>query len=131
MSDSRLERWHAVVLNKDMTTLSELLADDVEFHSPTVWKPKIGKDVTQYILQMIIDIFEDFEYQREWIDGNNFALEFSAKVDGKNIKGIDLIHWNDEGKIIHFEVMLRPLNGLQLVLDKMTKRLQDAGFVPK
>ena len=130
MSDSRLERWHAVVLNKDMTTLSELLADDVEFHSPTVWKPKIGKDVTQYILQMIIDIFEDFEYQREWIDGNNFALEFSAKVDGKNMKGIDLIRWNDEGKIIHFEVMLRPINGLQLVLEKMTKRLQDAGFLP-
>jgi len=131
MNDTRLARWHAVVFNQDMATLSELLADEVEFHSPTVWKPKLGKDVTQYILQMIIDIFEDFEYQREWINDNNFALEFSAKVDGKNLKGIDLIRWNDEGKIIHFEVMLRPINGLQLVLDKMTKRLQDSGFLPK
>ena len=131
MGDTRLERWHSVVFNQDMATLSELLADDVEFHSPTVWKPKVGKDVTQYILQIIIDIFEDFEYQRQWTDENSFALEFSAKVDGKNLKGIDLIRWNDEGKIIHFEVMLRPINGLQLVLEKMTKRLQDAGFLPK
>ena len=129
MNDTRLARWHAVVFNQDMATLSELLADEVEFHSPTVWKPKLGKDVTQYILQMIIDIFEDFEYQREWINDNNFALEFSAKVDGKNLKGIDLIRWNDEGKIIHFEVMLRPINGLQLVLDKMTKRVQDCNKV--
>jgi hypothetical protein len=131
MSQENLDRWHQVVANKDMILLRELLDENVEFHSPTVWQPKKGRDITQYILKMVIDIFQDFEYQREWVDGDNLALEFLARVDDKKVKGIDLIRWNDQGKIVHFEVMLRPINGLQLMLDKMTKNLQDAGFAPK
>ena len=129
MIDTKLDKWHKVVLKIDLKLLHELLAEDVEFHSPTVWQPKLGRDVTHYILEMVIDIFQNFEYHREWVDGNNMALEFSATVDDKKIKGIDLITWNDEGQIIHFEVMLRPLNGLQLMLEKMTQKLQQAGFV--
>lgn len=129
MIDTKLDKWHKVVLKKDLKLLHELLAEDVEFHSPTVWQPKLGRDVTHYILEMVIDFFQNFEYHREWVDGNNMALEFSATVDDKKIKGIDLITWNDEGQIIHFEVMLRPLNGLQLMLEKMTQKLQQAGFV--
>ena len=131
MSAQNLERWHEVVFNGDLKLLSQILDDNVEFHSPTLWAPKVGKPITQYILQMVLDIFEDFEYQRQWVDGNNMALEFSARVDDKQIKGIDLIQWDDNGKIIHFEVMLRPMNGLQLMFDKMTERLQQAGFIPK
>lgn len=131
MSEANLAKWHRVVADKDMLLLRELLDENVEFHSPTVWQPKVGRDITLYILNMVLNIFQDFEYQRQWVDGNNFALEFSARVDDKLIKGIDLIRWNDEGKIIHFEVMLRPINGLQLMLDKMTQHLQDAGFLEK
>lgn len=126
--NSNLERWHQVVFDRDMDLLSELLDDGVEFHSPTVWKPKIGKDVTHFILTSVIDIFQEFRYHREWIDGNDMALEFSAGVRDKNIKGLDLIKWNDEGKIVHFEVLVRPLNGVQALLDEMTARLQKAGF---
>lgn len=128
--EANLQRWHKVVFEKDFDLLNELLDENVEFHSPTLWKPKLGRDVTAYILQMITAMFEDFEYHREWISEDSLALEFSANVEGKNLKGIDLIRWNDEGKIIHFEVMLRPLNTLQLVFEKMTKHLQDAGFLP-
>ncbi len=77
----------------------------------------------------MLDIFQDFEYHREWVDGNNFALEFSCKVEEKNIKGIDLIQWNDEGQIVQFEVMVRPLNGLARLADMMTQRFMDAGLL--
>lgn len=129
MTQQNLERWHQVIAHKDMDLLRELLDEHVEFHSPTVWAPKKGRNVTHYILQMVIDIFDDFEYHRQWIDEHDFALEFSAKVDDKRIKGIDLIRWNDEGKIIHFEVMMRPINGLQLMFEKMTQNLKAAGFI--
>ena len=131
MSQANLDKWHQVIENKDMKLLREILDENVEFHSPTLWEPKRGRDITQYILKMVIDIFQDFEYQRQWVDGNNLALEFSARVDDKNIKGIDLIRWNVEGKIVHFEVMMRPINGLQLMFQKMTEHLQQAGFLPK
>lgn len=126
---TNLQRWHQCLFENDMKTVGELLADDVEFHSPTIWQPKQGKPVTQFILETIFIIFENFEYHREWIDGNDMALEFSATVEGKNLKGIDLITWNDQGKIIRIEVMLRPINALQLVFEKMTTQLVKAGLV--
>ncbi|GAB3106276.1 nuclear transport factor 2 family protein [Aestuariicella hydrocarbonica] len=129
MTDERLARWHKVVFEKDLTLLHELLDENVEFHSPTVWSPKQGREITAYILAMVIDIFQSFEYHREWLNPNDFALEFSATVGDKKVKGIDLIRWNEAGKIIHFEVMMRPINGLNSLFEKMTERLHSAGFI--
>lgn len=129
MRDPRLEKWHKVVAENDTDTLTELLHPDMVFHSPTFWGAKEGGHVAHFILCQVLDIFEDFEYHREWIDGNNFALEFSCKVEDKHIKGIDLIQWNDEGQIVQFEVMVRPLNGLARLADMMTQRFMDAGFL--
>lgn len=128
---TNLERWHQVVSNKDFDLLNELLDENVEFHSPTLWAPKKGIMVTAFILQTVIGIFEDFQYHREFTNEQDCALEFSATVNGKKLKGIDLIHWNDEGKITLFEVMVRPMNGVQNLYDRMTEELQKAGLIPK
>ena len=127
----QLQQWHKVVSDKDFNLLQGILADDVEFHSPTVWQPKQGKQVTAYILKTVIGIFEEFTYHRQFINGDSVALEFSAMVGDKKIKGMDLIHWNEQGQIDHFEVLVRPLNGLQLLLELMSTELQKAGFVAK
>ena len=127
----QLQQWHQVVNNKDFKLLNSILAENVEFHSPTVWQPKQGRQITAYILKTVIGIFEDFSYHREFIDGDSVALEFSAKVGDKQIKGVDLIRWNEQGQIEHFEVLIRPLNGLQAMLELMTAELQKAGFVGK
>ncbi len=51
------------------------------------------------------------------------VLEFSAKVNGKELKGVDLIQFDDEGRIIDFEVMVRPMSGLHALGEEMGKRL--------
>jgi hypothetical protein len=130
-TSERLQQWHRVVNEKDFKLLFTLLAENVEFHSPTVWQPKQGRQVTAFILKTVIGLFEGFTYHRQFIDNDSVALEFSAKVGDKHIKGIDLIRWNEQGQISHFEVMIRPLNGLQILLEQMTTQLQQAGFVAK
>ena len=47
----------------------------------------------------------------------------------KSLKGIDMICFNDQGKIIDFEVMLRPKSGLEALAAQMGQRL--AAFTPK
>lgn len=128
---NNLLRWHQIVENKDWTDLLDILANDVEFHSPFVWKPKHGKMVTAFILKNITEILMDFHYQREWVDNQNIALEFSAKVDDLNIKGIDLIKFNNQGQIEHFEVLLRPANALLVVGKMMTERIEKSGIQRK
>lgn len=129
MNSKYLDLWHKAVFEKDMALLRDLLDESVEFHSPTLWSPKMGRDVTQFILSNVIDIFQDFRYHREWVEGDDMALEFSAKVRDMNIKGVDLIKWNEQGKIVHFEVLVRPLNGLQALFEEMGARLKHAGLV--
>lgn len=128
MTDTRLQHWHDVVFNHNPDALHALLHPEVEFHSPAFFTPKHGADAAQFILSNVIDIFSDFTYHREWIDGNEFALEFSAKVGDKSIKGLDLIRWNDDGQIIHFEVLVRPLNGLAALAQAMGERFKAAGL---
>lgn len=117
-----LETWHRVVFEGDEAALNGLLDDNVVFRSPVVWKPKEGKMMTKAILMTVGQIFQDFRYHREINQGNDWCLEFSATVNGLNVKGIDMIHLNDEGQITDFEVMMRPANGVQALGGEMMKR---------
>jgi len=119
-----LSRWHQFVETGNPEILEEILSDDVKFHSPFVWKPKDGKAVTIKILMTVTTVFEDFWYVREIINGQNFGLEFEARLGDLSLRGIDLIQIDESGRITDFEVMIRPANALQVLGIEMGKRLQ-------
>jgi len=123
-----LEKWHRIVLEKDMDMLREIVADDVTLYSPVVFKPKKSKDETLFVLSNVIQVFENFAYHREFADGNNLALEFSANIGEKSCKGIDLIEINDSGKLVNIEVFIRPVQGLLALGEAMNKRFEEAGI---
>ncbi|KGE64823.1 MULTISPECIES: nuclear transport factor 2 family protein [Pseudomonas] len=120
-----LQRWHAMLANRDLKALPELLAPDAVFRSPMAHTPYPGAPVVSMILNTVINVFEDFTYHRELAtgDGLSVVLEFSARVGDKQLKGIDLIRFNELGQIIEFEVMIRPLSGLQALGEEMGRRL--------
>lgn len=121
---TQLAQWHEAVATKNDALLLDLLAETVELCSPAFWRPKQGKDEVQLILKTVIRVFEDFSYHRQWINGNSWSLEFSARVADKALKGIDLIELNDEGKIVRLEVFIRPLNALQVFAVTTNERLK-------
>lgn len=127
-TDTRLALWHDIVASKDTARLGNLLADEILFYSPVLWKPKQGKMAAFIILSAVIELFEDFVYHREWLMGDEWALEFSTRVGEKQIKGVDLITFDGSGKIVRFEVLIRPLNGLQALGMAMGERLARLGI---
>ena len=127
-TDTRLALWHDIVASKDTSRLGNLLADDILFYSPVFWQPKQGKMAAFIILSTVIEVFEDFTYHREWLMGDEWALEFSARIGDKQLKGIDLITFDESGKIVRFEVLIRPLNGLQALGMEMGQRLAKLGI---
>ena len=127
--ENSFSKWHQYVETQNVALLDEILADEVRFHSPFVWKSKDGKLITMAILTAVTTVFEEFRYVREILDGNNWALEFEAKVGDFNLRGIDLIQVNDDGLIIDFEVMIRPANALQAVGIAMNKKLAEQGMI--
>ena len=120
-------RWHDCVARRDFEALKDLLADDVRFHSPFLWRPKEGKAVTAAYLMAAVHVLEGLAYHRQATDGTTVMLEFSAKVGELSLKGIDIIRFGADGRIVEFEVMVRPFKGLTALAEAMQKQLAAQG----
>ncbi|GHI09836.1 hypothetical protein AQI88_16020 [Streptomyces cellostaticus] len=108
----------------DLDAVEALLAEDVVFSSPVVFKPYPGKAITAAILRAVSQVFEDFRYERALTgaDGRDHALVFRARVGDRELTGCDFLHVNEEGLIDEFTVMVRPLSGAQALAEAMGAR---------
>ena len=115
--------FRAAVERADLDAAVALLADDVVFRSPAVFKPYEGREAVATILRTVFGVFEDFRYVAE-LDGDGAtALVFKARVGDREVEGIDLVRENADGLIDDFTVLIRPLSGLQALAQEMGARL--------
>ncbi|MCD9188513.1 MAG: hypothetical protein LUM44_18995 [Pyrinomonadaceae bacterium] len=124
-----IKRWHEFIETLNENILDGILAEEVKFHSPFVWKPKEGKTMTKAILVAASQTFQNFRYVREIAENKNFMLEFEAQIGDFTLRGVDIIALGDDGKIIDFEVMVRPANALQTLGMEMTRKLSEKGLI--
>jgi hypothetical protein len=119
-----LVHWHEFVSSHSRDVLQPLLAEHVVFHSPIVRSPIPGRAATLLVLTTVAQIFENFKYRRTFIGGpHDVALEFSASIGKWELKGLDLITFNDAGQVVEFEVMIRPAKTLQALGEAMGSRI--------
>ena len=50
-------------------------------------------------------------------------LEFEASLDGVYLQGVDVLRWNADDKLVSFTVMVRPIRGLQKLIELMAPQL--------
>lgn len=120
-----IERWLRVIETGEMDELDDMLAEDAVFYSPAVFAPQRGRALTSAYLRAAEHMFQGtgFHYVEKWIGADSAVLHFAAEVDGLSLEGIDMIHWNDDGKITSVKVMIRPFKALQGVIGKMAELL--------
>jgi len=129
MSNATLDAWHQMIEERNAGALDDVLADDAVFHSPVVHTPQEGKALTKMYLTAAIMVLgnSNFSYVREVIGESDAVLEFTAEINGIQINGVDMIHWNADGKIDDFKVMVRPLKAVNLLHQLMAQMLAQAG----
>jgi len=120
-----LAAWHDMIARRDLSQLATIVHPDASFRSPMAFNAYASAEAVLLVLGTVIEVFEDFTYHRQLAsdDGLNVVLEFSARVGEKKLKGIDLVRFDEDGKIVEFEVMVRPLSGLQALGQAMGERL--------
>ena len=124
-SEIGLARWHEVVESRDPSVLPEMIAAEAAFRSPAVHTPQVGRDlVTAYLTGALAVLGPELRYEREWVGETDAVLRFTTVVDGLQVEGVDLISWDDEGRIIEFTVMIRPFKALQAVMARMLEQLE-------
>ena len=133
-----VERWHRHLHGELDGGLDELLADDVVFYSPIVFTPQRGKDITKLYLTAAAQVFpggapitkegaaatpRGFHYTKQTFGGNDAVLEFETTIEGKVVNGVDIITSDEDGKIVEFRVMIRPLQAVNLIHRQMGEML--------
>ncbi len=124
-SRATLDAWHDMIGRGDLSELPRLLSDSVVFRSPVAHTPYEGAAKVALILRTAASVFADFAYHRAFAtaDGQSVVLEFSARVGDRALKGIDMIRFDEHGRIVEFEVMVRPATGVQALGEAMAAAL--------
>jgi hypothetical protein len=112
----------------DLAAAHELLAEDIVFHSPVTFHPFVGRETVGRLLAIVADTFEDFRYTDELEADGAHALIFRASIDGRELEGIDLLRFDDDGLIADFTVMIRPMSGLVPFAQAMGEKVMAAGL---
>lgn len=118
--------FRAAVEARDLDALLALLAEDVVFRSPVVFRPYEGRDAVTPILRAVLEVFEDFRYVREIgeDDAADHALVFETSVAGRQLEGCDFLHVGADGLVSEFTVMVRPLSATLALAEAMRARLE-------
>jgi hypothetical protein len=139
MIENVIEKWHAFLHGELPGGLEELLDEEVVFYSPIVFTPQRGKQVTSLYLQAAAQTFPgdgatsnpddtrsggSFHYTKTVLGNDTAMLEFETTIEGTYVNGVDIIRCNDEGRIIEFRVMIRPLQAVNLVHQQMAAMLE-------
>ncbi len=119
--------FRAAVERADLDAAVALLAEDVAFRSPAVFKPYEGRETVGTILRAIFQVLEDFRYTDELEGDGIHGLVFEARVGNRTLQGIDLLRPDEHGRIGEFTVMIRPASGLIAVAERMGPALEAAG----
>jgi hypothetical protein len=125
MTPPVIQRWIDMIDNHSVEGLEALLADDAVFYSPAIFAPQEGRAKTAMYLTAAAELLgnKHFRYVGQWFGENSAVLEFVTDLDGVQVNGVDMIQWNDDGKIVEFKVMLRPFKAMQTVMAKMAELL--------
>lgn len=121
-----IEHWHQIVERRSPADLEGFLAAEVVFHSPVVHKPVHGRPAASRYLAAAFAVFfnDSFRYVRQIVGATDAMLEFEVTIDGVLVNGVDIIEWNDEGKVTGFKVMIRPLKAINVVHQRMAAMLE-------
>ena len=110
-----VKQFHAAVKSGEFKKISDLIGDDVVFHTPRFLRPITERKHMLIVLKGIIDHVEDFEYHRTFVSGKEAVMEFRGTLNGVAIHGVDMFTVDPEGRAIELTVMIRPTKALEAI----------------
>jgi hypothetical protein len=125
MSMPGLDKWYGYMKSHDNAALWDLLDPDAVFESPVVHTPQRGRDIAFKYLSSAGKVLggAGFVYTGEWRSDSGVVLEFETEIDGIKLNGVDIIRFGDDGRVVHFKVMVRPLKAINLLHRLMGEQL--------
>ena len=119
--------FRAAVESRDFDRVLETMAPNVRFRSPAVYAPYEGREGVGALLRIVADVLgPELVYEWQVREGDREVLCFTSRVGNREVEGVDLLRYDDEGRVSELVVMMRPVSGLIAVRDAVAASLQPA-----
>jgi hypothetical protein len=128
LDDQGRSPFRAAVESKDFDRVVDTLAPSVAFRSPVVFKPYDGREAVGVLLHAVGRVLgPQLKYQWQVHDGDREVLCFASRVGDRDVEGVDLLRYDEDGRVAELVVMMRPLSALNALRDAMAAELQALG----
>jgi hypothetical protein len=108
---------------KDLALLAETLREDVVLHSPILFRGFEGREIVTQVLTHVAATLEDLTYIDELAGERTVALRFKARVEDRELEGIDFLQLDEDGRVADLTVFMRPMSALTRFNEQMAERL--------
>lgn len=109
---------------KDVELMLETLREDVELHSPVLFRGFEGREAVRTILTHVAATLEDLTYVDEAVgEDGTVVLRFKANVGDLELEGIDYLTLDEDGRVADITVFMRPMRALTAFNTQMAERL--------
>lgn len=126
MNQMRSDAFRQAAEAKDFSQIEALFAEDAVFLSPVVYRPYEGREALAMILGAVVQVFEGFRYLDQVESGDLAVLVFEARVGERELQGVDILRFADDGRIAELTVMVRPMSGMHALAERMRELLEAA-----
>ena len=123
----RSDAFRAAVEAKDLAAAGDVLADDVVFRSPVVFKPYEGREAVLVVLGAVVQVFESFRYTGQAESDDLAVLMFATRVGDRDLDGVDILRFDENDRVRELTVMVRPMSGMHALAERMRAMLEAAG----
>ena len=115
----------ALVASRDTRSLDARLAENVVFHSPSCTRRRSARPSRRKYLAAAFHVFFTRPSGTSGVVGPfDAVLEFQVEIDGSTVNGVDMLTWDDAGRIVDFKVMIRPIKASISSIERWADMLQ-------
>lgn len=122
-SPEQRNAFRTAIERQDHGALMAVFTPDVVFHSPIVHQPYVGREALAPLLAAIMQVFTHFRYVGEYPSADGTVLVFHAKVGERDLDGVDILTFDQNGLVKEFTVMVRPYSAATALRELMAAKL--------
>jgi hypothetical protein len=112
-NEASARRLMKAMRERDHATLADVLAPDVVINSPITDRFAFrGREDGVALLMLVLDTMEDLEHHELLGTGDVWTQRFRVRVRGRLLEGVDMLRFDEAGRVRELTVFVRPMPGL-------------------
>ena len=104
------DAFRTAVEASDLEATLAAMSDAIVLHSPVQAEPLEGKEAVGTLFGILLRTFEQLRFIGTYTSpGGDEILHFRWRLGDQEVEGIDMMHFDSEGLLEDYRVMVRPL----------------------